>query len=76
MWLLGPVHDLSVPADAEPMLVAMLTGVDEVTRCALELLSVGEGDRSLAQGPGFRACRGVCPRSGGLTVRVLSEFLG
>ena len=62
LWLLGPVDDLSVPADAEPMLVSMLAGLDEVTRCAFEMLSAAEGEvpaaalcRACCRGPGMEA---------------------
>ncbi len=62
VWLLGPVDDLTVPADAEPMLASMLAGVDEVARCAFELLSASEGDvpvaalcRACCRGPGMEA---------------------
>ncbi len=55
LWLLGPVDDLSVPADAEPMLVSMLAGVDEVALCAFELLSANEGEA-----PTATLCRACC----------------
>ncbi|HRC12113.1 MAG TPA: LuxR C-terminal-related transcriptional regulator [Dermatophilaceae bacterium] len=55
VWLLGPVDDLTVPADAEPMLVAMLAGVDEVARCAFELLSADGGEV-----PVEALCRACC----------------
>ena len=59
MWLLGPVDDLTVPADAEPMLAAMLTGVDEAARCAVELLSASEGEVPVAA-----LCRACCRGAG------------
>lgn len=55
VWLLGPVDHLSVPADAEPMLVSMLAGIDEVARCAFELLSAGDGEV-----PTAALCRACC----------------
>ncbi len=55
VWLLGPVDDLSVPADAEPMLASMLAGVDEVARCGFELLSAGDGEV-----PAAALCRVCC----------------
>ncbi len=58
VWLLGPVDNLSVPADAEPMLVSMLAGVDEVARCAFDLLSAGDGEV-----PTAALCRACCSGS-------------
>ncbi len=62
VWLLGPVDDLTVPADAEPMLVSTLAGVDEAARCAFEMLSAGDGEvpvaalcRVCCRGPGIEA---------------------
>lgn len=40
VWLLGPVDDLVVPRDAEPVLNGMLTGIDEAARCVFQLVSV------------------------------------
>ncbi|MFN8029927.1 MAG: AAA family ATPase [Dermatophilaceae bacterium] len=70
VWLLGPVDDLTVPAGAEPMLVAMLTGVDEVARCAVELLSAGDGEV-----PAAALCRVCCrgPAAMEAALQVLAD---
>ncbi|HNQ07432.1 MAG TPA: AAA family ATPase [Tetrasphaera sp.] len=70
VWLLGPVDDLTVPAGAEPMLVAMLTGVDEVARCAVELLSAGDGEV-----PATALCRVCCrgPAAMEAALQVLAD---
>ncbi len=69
VWLLGPVDDLTVKADAEPLLASMLAGVDEVTRCAFELLTAGGGEVLAAD-----LCR-VCCRGPGMeaAVQVLAD---
>ncbi len=58
VWLLGPVDDLTVPPDAEPMLVAMLAGVDEVARCAVEMLAARGGEVATAA-LGRACCHGA-----------------
>lgn len=70
VWLLGPVDDLTVPAGAEPMLVAMLAGVDEVARCAVELLSAGDGEV-----PAAALCRVCCrgPAAMEAALQVLAD---
>lgn len=69
VWLLGPVDDLAVPADAAPMLASMLAGVDEVARCAVELLSAGRGEV-----PAATLCR-VCCRGSAMeaALQVLAD---
>lgn len=69
VWLLGPVDDLTVPPDAEPLLAAMLAGVDEAARCAFQLLSAADGEL-----PTAALCRACCRGSGlEAAVQVLAD---
>jgi DNA-binding CsgD family transcriptional regulator len=80
VWLLGPVDDLTVPADAEPVLVAMLAGIDAAARCAFELLSAGDGEvataalcRLCCRGTGMEAALQVLADRGLVTEELRTE---